>query len=248
MRCAERRGRDEVVHRLRDDAGEVDRVHAGEPDGVAERGVSEHRLHQRLAVVEGAFDGDRVDVVLGRRRHHALLHRRHPAARKQDDDVDSGAAAKRLDRGAAGVAGGRDHDGGALAALLQRKVHQAREELHREIFEGERRPVEQLEHEGVRCELHERRHGGMAEGVIGLPRHAGEIGRRDRARRERGDHLARDLGIGTPGERRDPRGFERGPRLRHIESAVAGEPGERDVDEAERGRLAAGRDVLHEPS
>ena len=70
---------------------------------------------------------------------------------------------KRLDGGAAGVAGGRDHDGGALAARAQRMIHQARQELHRQVLEGERRPVKQLEHEGVRRKLHQRHHGRMAE-------------------------------------------------------------------------------------
>ena len=90
--------------------------------------------------------------------------------------IDLAAAAERLDRGAAGVAGGRDHDGGALAARRQRVVHQPRQELHRHVLEGERRAVEQLEHERVGAELRERRHRRMAEGAVGLARHAGEVG------------------------------------------------------------------------
>ena len=69
--------------------------------------------------------------------------------RIERDDVDLRAAAERLDRRAAGVARGRDHDGRALAALRQRVIHQPREELHREVLEGERRAVKQLEHEGA---------------------------------------------------------------------------------------------------
>ena len=38
---------------------------------------------------------------------------------------------------------------GALAALGQRVIHQPRQELHRQVLEGERRPVEQLEQEAV---------------------------------------------------------------------------------------------------
>ena len=106
----------------------------------------------------------------------------------------------------------------------QDQVHQPREELHREVFEGERRSAEELEHPGIRRELDERRHGRMPEGVVGLPRHAGELSRRDRARRERGDHLGRDLGIGTPGERRDPRRFERRPRPRTQSSPSRASP------------------------
>ena len=147
MRRAERDRGGEVIDRLRDDARPVDRIDAGEPHAVAEGVVIEHRLHQRLAVVEGAFDGERVHVVVGRRGHHAPLHLGDAALREQHHDVDLGAAAEGLDRGAAGVAGGRDHDGRALAARLQHVVHQPRDELHGEVLEGERRPVEQLEHE-----------------------------------------------------------------------------------------------------
>ena len=131
---------------------------------------------------------------------------------------------------------------------VQRVVHQAGEQLHRQVLEGEGRPVEQLEHEAVRPELDQGSHGRMAEGVIGFARHARELGILDGARGERRDHLAGDLGIGAAGKSRDLRGVERGPRLRHVQAAVAGEPGEGHVDEAERRSLAAGRDVLHEPS
>ena len=124
-------------------------------------------------------------------------------------------------------------------APLQRMVHQAGEQLHRQVLEGEGGPVKQLEHEAVRPELDKGSHRRMAEGVVGFPRHAGEFGIRDGARGERRDHLAGDLGIGTAGESRDLRGVERRPRLRHIEAAVAGEPGEGHVDEAERRGLAA---------
>ena len=71
----------------------------------------------------------------------------------------------------------------ALAARRQHMVHQPRQELHRHVLEGERRAVEELEHEQVGAELHQRRHGGMAEGGVGLAHHAGEIGRGDRRRR-----------------------------------------------------------------
>ena len=85
----------------------------------------------------------------------------------------------------------------------------------------------------------------MAERAVGLASpccdsSASEIAVAD----ERPDHLDRDLGIGPSGEARD--GLRRQPRpgFGHIESAVAGEPRERDVDEAERRGFAAGRDVL----
>ncbi len=118
----------------------------------------EHAFHDRLAVVEGAVDGERVHIVGGRRRHHPLLHVGDAALREQYDEVDLAAVAERFDRGAAGVAGGRDHDGAAFAARGQRMIHQPRQELHRHVLEGERRAVKKLEREGVGVELAERGH------------------------------------------------------------------------------------------
>src|SRR5262249_59983612 len=64
VRGAERDGGDEIIDRLRGDAGEVDGVDAGEPDPVAEHLVTEHGLYERLAVVERAFNCDGVNIVV----------------------------------------------------------------------------------------------------------------------------------------------------------------------------------------
>jgi hypothetical protein len=85
-------------------------------------------------------------------------------------------AGKGVDRGTAGIARGRHHDGGALRALGQHVIHQPRDQLHRHVLEGERRAVKQLQHELVRADLVERHHRGMAEGGVGLIGHAAEIG------------------------------------------------------------------------
>ncbi len=205
----------------------------------------EQALHDRLAVVEGAVDGERMHVGAARRGHHAPLHVRDAPVREQDDDVDLGAVAERLDGGAAGIARGRDHDGPAFAARRQHVVHQPRQKLHRQILEGERRPVEQLERELVHAELHQRRHGGMAESAIGLARHAGEVGLGDRIAGKAADHLDGDFGIGPAGESADRLRLEPRPGLGHVEAAVAGQAREHHLGEAERGGLSPGRDVLH---
>ena len=170
---------------------------------VAEGVVIEHRLHQRLAVVEGAFDRQRVHVVVLRRGHHPPLHLGDAAVREEHHEVDLGTAAEGFDRGAAGVARCGDDDGGALGALAQHVVHQPRQQLHRQILEGERRPVEQLEHEQAGRELDERRGRRMAEGAVGLLRHAREVGLGDRVADEGADHLDRDLGVGAAGKAGD---------------------------------------------
>ncbi len=247
MRRAERRGGGEVIDRLGDDPREIDRVHAGQAHAVAERMIVEQALQDRLAVVEGALDGERMHIVGAGRGHHAALHLGDAPAREQHEQIDLARPAEGLHRRPAGVARGRHHDGRALAPHRQTMVHQPREQLHGEVLEGERRTVEQLEDEGVRRKLHERRHRGMAEPVIGLARHAGEIARRRRAADERPDHVAGEFRIGAAGEGGDGRGVESRPGLGHIEAAVAGEPGEGDVEKALRRGFAPGGDVVQAP-
>ena len=76
MRRAERDRGGEVIDHLRDDARPVDRVDAGQPHAVAEGVMIEHRLHQRLAIVERAFDRERMDVVVAARWSSSAAARR----------------------------------------------------------------------------------------------------------------------------------------------------------------------------
>ncbi len=118
---------------------------------------------------------------------------------------------------------------------MQHVIHQPGDELHRQILEGERRPVEQLEHEQAVAELHQRRGRRMAEGAVGLLRRAGEIGLGDRIADEGPDHLERDLGIRPSGKAGDGLGVERGPALGHVKAAVARQAREHHLDKIERG-------------
>ncbi len=64
----------------------------------------EQPLHDRLAIVKSAFDGERVNVGGATRRHHSPLHVGNPAVRKQHDQIDIVETGKGIDRGAAGIA------------------------------------------------------------------------------------------------------------------------------------------------
>ena len=172
--------------------------------------VIEQAFDDGLAVVERALDGERADIAGIRRRHHPPLHVGDAALRKQHDEIDLVAVAESFDGGAAGVAGRRHDDGAAFAAHRERMIHQPRHELHRQVFEGERRPMKQFKRERIDAELRQRRHRGMAERAIGLARHAGEIGFAERVADERPDHLDRDFGIGPAGEIGDRLGSSRG--------------------------------------
>ena len=245
MRRAERNRGGEIVDHLRDDARPVDRIDARESRLVAESVVVEHALHDRLAIIEGALDRQCVDIVVAGRRHHPPLHVGDAALRKQHEEIGAGAASERLDRGSAGIARRRDHDGGALPARGERMVHQAAKELHGQVLERERGPVKQLQYEIARPELHERRDRGMAEIAVGLARHAAEIVLGDGIADEGADHLDRHLRIGPAGEARDGVGLEPRPSRRHVEAAVAREPCEHRLDEAKRWGLTPGGNITH---
>jgi hypothetical protein len=206
----------------------------------------EHLFHDRLAIVEITVDRDRVDIGVLGAGHHPALHIGNAAIRKQHDEIDLRTAAERLDRRSAGVSRGRHRDGGALAADRERMIHQPGEELHRQILEGERRSVKELQQESIGADLRERRHGGMTECPIGFTRHPSEIGFGDRAADERTHDLDRNLRIGPAREARDGLAIESRPRFGHVKAAIAGEPRERDLHKAERRGFAPGRDVAHQ--
>ncbi len=230
-----RTGRDrggEIVDHLGHDPRPVDGIDARQRDRITKTVVVEQPLHERLAIVKRAFDGERVNVGCARRRHHPPLHVGNPAVRKHHDQIDIVETRKRIDRGAAGVAGGCDHDGGALGALRQHIIHQPRDQLHRDVLERQGRAMKQLQHELMGPDLAQWNHRGMAEGGVGLIGHAAEIGVGNLIADKRADHVDRDLPI-RPAEKSGD-GFHRElrPRFGHVKAAIAREAGQHHVAEA----------------
>ena len=123
------------------------------------------------AVVERALDGDVVDVRSRDRRHLPPLHFGDAPVGEEDEDVDrsrprnASIAAEPVSPEVAPTIVAR------LAALGEDMVHEAGEELHRHVLEGERRAVEQLQHEMVRPDLHKRRDRFVAEGRVSVVDH-----------------------------------------------------------------------------
>ena len=208
--------------------------------------VIEHALHQGLAIIKRAIDGNRVHIRLGRRRHHAPLHIRHAALRVEDNDIDPLRAAKRFDRRPAGIARGRADDGRAFAALVEYVIHHPRKQLHGDVFEGECRPVKQFEHPCVTVDLHQWGDRWMTKRCIRSLRHGGQIGARDRATGERCDHLHRNLMKRPASKSCDRRFRQLGPSRRHKEAAIAGQTCEQHIFELEGRREAARRYVFQE--
>ena len=206
----------------------------------------EHRLHDRLAIVEGALDRDRMHVGRSRRRHHPPLYIGDAPVREQHDQIDIVETRERIDRRAAGIARRRDHDGGALIALGQHVIHQPRDQLHRDVLERQRRAVKQLQHELIGPDLVERHHRRMAKGRVSLVSHTAEIGVGNLACRERPDHVNRDFPIRPAEKARDGLGRELRPDLGHVEAAVAGKPGQHHIAKTQDGGLPPRRNIARQ--
>ena len=210
-RRAERQARGDVVHGLGDDARPVDRVDRGKLQPGAKGSVVEHRLQQRLAVVERALDRDVVDVGGSDRGHLAALHLGDAAVRMQDHDRHARAPGAGLDRGGAGIAGGRADDRDRPAALRQKMLEQVAQQLQGDVLEGERRPVEQLEQPVVGVELAQGRHGDVIEAGIRLVDQPAQLGLAQGTFDERGENARGDLLIGGAAQGVQPVAIEARP-------------------------------------
>ena len=163
---------------------------------VAERRVVEHRFHEVLAVVERAVDGDGVHVVFLHGGHLATLHLADAALRIQNHHRDVAARLHAVDRGRARIAArGTDHRD-ALAARCEHVVKESSDELQRDVFERQRRAVEQLEQPAVLPQFAQRRHERITERRIRFATQPLECRRVDLIADERRDDLC-----GASGER-----------------------------------------------
>ena len=237
----------DVVDRLGGDPRPVDRIHRGQPAIGAKPGVAEHRLHQVLAVVEGALDRDVVDVGGFDRGHLAALDLGHPVLGVQHEDLDPGAVAAGLDGRRAGVARGRGDDRHPLAAPGEDVIEQPADDLQGVVLEGEGRAVEQLQQPVIGVELDQRGDRGMVEPGIGGGGDPGQRRLVDSGPGEPRHHPGGDL---VEGKRRQPgqlRGVHAGPGFGQIQAAVGRQPAQQHVLEVQRRRLAAGTHVAHLP-
>ena len=164
-------GRGHVVDDLGHHPGPVDGVHRAEAHPLAERAVVEHRLDQVLAVVEGAVDRDDMHVRRLDRCHLPSLDLARATLREQDDDVGVGAVPHPVDRRRAGVAGCRSDDRDPATLVRQDVFEQPSHHLQGDIFERQRRAVEQLLQEVLVADLHQRHDGRMVERGVRVGTH-----------------------------------------------------------------------------
>ncbi len=84
----------------------------------------------------------------------------------QHEDFDVRQPAQRRDGRRAGVARGCRENRGAPAPLFQRAREQPAQHLQRDVFEGQRRAVEQLQQIKLRPDLDQRRDARIVEGGV----------------------------------------------------------------------------------
>ncbi len=234
----------EVIHALGEDAGEVDGIDRAEAVAKAKLLVGEELLERSLGVVEGAGDGESVNVFRAGAGHLALLERRGAAVGIEDEDGGAGLAEQAMNGGRAGVAGGGAEHVDRLTAHGALVAVEVAEELEGEVFEGERGAVEELEHVGLLVELHDGRDVGVGEGGVALVNERAQRLGRD-VGGEAGEELVTEFWIRERREAGEVGGGEGGERLGQVKAAVGREAGGDGVGEAEGGRLAAGGDVAH---
>jgi hypothetical protein len=201
-----------------------------------------------MAVVEAA--GDRIGPHVTRIRpvrarlvvedgELRLLRRADAAVGIQDDDPRVGDGMKRVCDGAAGVAGGRDQDGERLLLHVERR-HQPRHHPRADVFEGEGRPVKELQRMNARLDFHERNRKVERGRDDRLVHRGVDFAARERAQRPHAGFGQRAV--------LQPRQLTPGPwldRLGHVEAAVGSEPFEECGLERNRRRLTSRRDKTH---
>lgn len=245
VRGAQAQGGGDVIDGLGHHPRPVDGVDGGEIDPAAEGGVGEHGLHQPLAVVEGAFDGDAVDVGGRCRRHLPALHLGYAALGKEDEDLHGGAPATAGDGSRAGIARRSADDDDAAARPDQGAVEEAAQQLQGHVLEGEGGAVEELQQPAIVAGLHQRHDGTMVEGGIAFLGHGLELVLLHPGRDEGRHRPCRDAGIGKVSHGAQPVGIEMRPSLRQIEAAIGGQPGQQHLLEAQDRRPTARAEIPH---
>ena len=244
VRAAERRRGDEVVGDLRHHACPVDGVDAGQLHAIAESEVVEHRLQQRLAIVERAVDGNRVHVGFRGGRHHAPLHvgdtrpfGNRMMASTRLEPRNASIAAPPVSPDVAPTTVTR-----ALRAASTRSMRRATTCMATSLKASVGPWKSSRIHEfGPVCTSGVT--AGWPKRAIGVARDGQQFGARDGAAGKQVQDRRRHVGERLAGKGGDGLGLEPRPGFRHVEPAVACQPGQQGVLKAEFRGFASGADV-----
>jgi hypothetical protein len=138
--------------------------------------VAKQLLHDRLRIIKGALDRERVHVVRPGAGHLALLQGGRPSFWIQDKNGGARFAEQTVDGRGTGVARGRAEHIDAFAphpALVFVKIA---EQLQRKVLERERGAVEQLQHKQPLLQTHQRSNVTMGERRVATVDHRPQRG------------------------------------------------------------------------
>ena len=207
--------------------------------------LAEERPSAGLGVVKIALHRADLHVGAGLSDHLGLLHGADPVAGEEDEDTDAVHIPETLQRGFAGVAagGGEDENIPLVAAFAGGGGHQVRQQAERYVLEGGRGAVEKLKKQlapGV-TQRRNQRCGELFE--VGGARQ-GERLLSGKVRHEGGEHLRGQGGIVQVAKRAEIQLRDLGSR-HDVQAAVRGESVHDSLGGRNRGRGAAGAEILH---
>mmetsp|Transcript_60487 Transcript_60487/g.171336 ORF Transcript_60487/g.171336 Transcript_60487/m.171336 type:complete len:240 (+) Transcript_60487:456-1175(+) len=178
----------EVIGDLKHDAGPIDGVHGSEAVLPLEVELPEERLHNVLAIVEGALDGHAMHVWVQHARHLLLLDLGDTALREQNEALHVLLAAQPIDLRTARVAAGRPDHSEPSRVPLEEILIDVAQGLQGDVLEGEGRPMEEL-HDVHVADFHGRHNLRVREGLIAAAQDLPKIRMRNlvRGAEERGN-------------------------------------------------------------
>ncbi len=156
----------EVIDHLGEDARPVDGIDGAQAQLTLELQVAEELLDDALTVVEGAADGDGMDVGVQHRRHLPFLNGRDAPVREEDEDLDARLATHPGDGRRPRIPRGGADDIEPAAIPFQQVFKEIAQELQGHILEGRRRTVEEFQQPLI-SQAHHRRHLRVGEGGVG---------------------------------------------------------------------------------
>ena len=132
-----------VVHHLRQHTGPGDRVDCPNFVMTCESQIIGDGLDDVLAVIEHAFDGDVVDVLVQQTEHLRLLKWAHASMRTGHEHTHALFAAHGVLSRTASIAGCGAQNVQSLASPCELVLKQVTQQLHGHVFEGKCRPIGQ---------------------------------------------------------------------------------------------------------
>src|SRR5690606_13766194 len=146
-----------VTNDLSQEPRPVDRVNRYQRATVRQEGlITKTGLNHVLTIIKVTLKGDIVHVGFQNRRHLATLNVRDTIVRMKNKDIDVIATTAAFDCSRSGITGGRTHHHNFLITFFKQMIQQVTKKLQREVFECQRRALEQLQNPFVMTGLHQR--------------------------------------------------------------------------------------------